>query len=100
MPTPNVDNKTETKLPGSELSTITADFLQDLVREMREGFSAQGRQIERITSSLRLREMSLSPPPKPLLGDLNASQEQMMNPGVGMAHMTYHPFHPSQRFIY
>ena len=98
------DAANEEKRTQSSESLITSDFLKDLVREVKEGFSAQARQMQQIMFSMNQREMS--PPMNPLCPEYPrpATPEQFVLPGgMGMNQPMYSHYriiHPSQGSYY
>ena len=78
-------------------SPITADFLNNLVREVKEGFSAQARQMQQLMVTVHQRE--ISPPTKPFFAEYPrpATPDQFVLPGgMGINQPMYKIVHPSQ----
>ena len=80
------------------VAPVTMDFLQVLIREMKEGFSAQAQQIQTLTRTMH--SLETGSPIKPLFGDLPTPSQEHPILGFGATHPTYQPYHLSQRFTY
>ena len=92
--------KDKTQTQPSE-SIITADFLKDLVREVKEGFSAQARHMQQMMYTLNQRE--IIPPTKPIFAEYPrpATPDQFLLPGgMAMNQPMYKFAHPSQGLYY
>lgn len=74
------------------------DFLKVLIREMKEGFSAQAQQFQNMMMwALSLR--NTTPPSFQQLGEhATASQQHLVMPGVGLTQYPYTINPPSQGF--
>ena len=81
-------------------STITADFLKDLVREVKEGFSAQARQLNHLMWTVNKHE--INPPMKPIFGEYHGQMIPDVSPlPNGMIHQPMYQYaHPSQGLSY
>ena len=73
--------------------TVMQDFLQDLIREMKEGFSVQAKQMQSLMLSMQQR--NTNSPMKAAPGEMNLPSQE--NSGFPLM---YQLPHPSQRFCY